>query len=216
MSAITDQQIADAQSYPPVDTTAWDPSLSWASQRIDGENADNAGCPPGYFTIYLPSALGTFGAPYVRACRYVATSTAQTIRQETAPPMVDQTVINLADATKQIKEALTPSIPNWVWVLGGLFAVTFFFPYRTGRAVRQVYEGARRPNPETSIHCLSGRHSSCYGLISRYVGPRLVKTKCSCRCHWKRNPIPLWALHAGRHAAIGQITKVNRRRTRRR
>ncbi len=144
MSAITDQQISDAQAYPPYTQTLWDPELSWSSQRIDGENADNAGCPPGYFTIYLPSAAGTFGAPYVKACRLMATSTAQTIRQETAPGTVDQATINLADALKQIKEAVTPTIPNWVWILGGLFAVTFFFPYRTGRAVRQVYEGARQ------------------------------------------------------------------------
>lgn len=93
MSQVTDQQIADAQSYPPADTTLWDPALSWASQRAPGDTLDNGGCPPGYACIY-----GTSG----RFCRYVPTATAQVIQQDTAPGWVDQTTINVAAAAQAV------------------------------------------------------------------------------------------------------------------
>jgi hypothetical protein len=153
MSQVTDQQIADAQSYPPADTTLWDPALSWASQRAPGDTLDNGGCPPGYATIY-----GTSG----RFCRYVPTATAQVIAQDTAPGFLDQSTINVAaaaqaiaggagtvvqatgqgigwilsQASQTIATALGPLAP-WL-VAGGLFYVWMVGGFTAGREATAV------------------------------------------------------------------------------
>ncbi len=102
---------------------AWDPTLT---VNPDAALQDNRGCPVGYFTQYVSSPLGTFGAPYVRVCRrmdqQILTDPAIN-REETGPGFVDQSTIALADALRQIKEAATPAF-NWVMmVVVGLAAL---------------------------------------------------------------------------------------------
>ncbi len=107
--------------------------LPWDSTLTVNPSAalqDNRGCPVGYFTQYVSSPWGTFGAAYVRVCRrmdqQILTDPAVN-RAETGPGMVDQATVALADALRQIKEAATPAF-SWALVavagLVALFIVT--------------------------------------------------------------------------------------------
>lgn len=76
----------------------WDPDRGWAADRSPTDTYDNQGCPPGYGTIYQDNGFGGL----VKSCRLVATATEAQIRQDAAPGLVDQSIINIAAAAESV------------------------------------------------------------------------------------------------------------------
>lgn len=116
--------IGDPGTYAP-----WDPSLS---QNPDAALQDNRGCAPGWATIYVQDSM-TGGL--VKVCRRLDAAIlgpggAAIIREETGPAFVDQSIINVADASRQVVETVGGALPSWTQtalILGAIAAIIFFW-----------------------------------------------------------------------------------------
>lgn len=102
---------------------AWDPSLL---ANPDAAAADNRGCPPGWACIYVqdPVTGGTAKVCRVLDQSVLGPNAAQTIRTETGPDLYDQTIINIADATRTIVNAI-PSMSSTTMLILALAALLF-------------------------------------------------------------------------------------------
>jgi hypothetical protein len=96
----------------------------------------------------------------------------------------------LGDVTVEVVFGPVDLPPESLANVGSIFALTGAMPYvLIGVAAFMFLRPKRNPsryrrNPgEVSAHCAGGRHGSCAGVISHYVGPRLIKKPCACKCH---------------------------------
>lgn len=85
----------------PLDAPAWDPTLQ---ANPTAASADNRGCPPGYACVYTAPAWWS-GAGYEKVC-LPASTPAAAVAALAAPGAVDQTIINVAEATATPVEAV--------------------------------------------------------------------------------------------------------------
>lgn len=112
--------IGDPATYQP-----WDPSLS---QNPAAALQDNRGCAPGWATIYVQDSL-TGGT--VKVCRLLdanvlGPNAEAVIRDETGPDLYDRTIINIADASRQVVNAF-PSMTSTTMLVVALAVLVFLW-----------------------------------------------------------------------------------------
>ena len=104
------------------DVLPWDSSLTVSSGR---QPVQNNGCPPGYFAQFVaPGEAGAVTVPgksYALRCRLMATTTAETIKDESGISMseaVDVYRQAVADTVSQVGAAVSTAFSWTPWILG--------------------------------------------------------------------------------------------------
>jgi len=104
------------------DVVPWDPTMSVSSGRTP---AQNNGCPPDYFAQFVaPGEFGAVAVPgktYALRCRLMATTTADTIKDESGISMseaVDVYRHAVADTVSQVGAAVSSAFSWTPWILG--------------------------------------------------------------------------------------------------
>jgi len=106
------------------DVQPWDPSLTVSSGR---QPVQNNGCPPGYFAQFVaPGEAGAVTVPgksYALRCRLMATTTAETIKDESGISMaeaVDVYRLAVADTVHQVGGAVGSALSWTPYILGAV------------------------------------------------------------------------------------------------
>jgi len=106
---------------------AWDPTLTVSSGR---QPVQNNGCPPGYFAQFVaPGELGAVSIPgktYALRCRLMATTTAETIKDESGISMSEAVEVYrqaVADTVHQVGGAVSAAFSWSPWILGAVAVI---------------------------------------------------------------------------------------------
>jgi len=104
------------------DVLPWDPALAASSGRTP---VQNNGCPPGYFAQFVapgePGSVAVPGKSYALRCRLMATTTAETIKDESGISMseaVDVYRLAVADTVSQVSSAVGAAFSWMPYILG--------------------------------------------------------------------------------------------------
>jgi hypothetical protein len=107
---------------------AFDPALPYAEHL-----ADNRGCPDGYFAQYVePNGVDYQppGKSYALRCRLIATSTAETIQEESAAPFWVNAALNFDQGVRTLGGGLAAAAGAGLqvlapWLIGGAVLLVF-------------------------------------------------------------------------------------------